>query len=101
MACARIVSQRGSRYRIGTMHRSFLFLIAIVPAVGGCVSFEYEEEVFLNVDGSGRGDREAFLLNVDRHVGSRDGLVVLRAAREAPRGSSASTREARWRWASA
>ncbi len=32
-----------------------------------------------NVDGSGKGDRERFLANVERHAGSTDGLVVVTA----------------------
>lgn len=61
------------------MHRSFLFFIAIAPAVGGCVSYEYEEEVYLNVDGSGR-------LRVS---GSS---VILESLYDAPGGSASSMR---------
>lgn len=43
-----------SRYRIRVMHRIAVLVLAIAPGVGGCVSYEYEEEVFLGVDGSGR-----------------------------------------------
>lgn len=68
----------GSVGEIG-VHHGKLFLVAYLATCRDERAFAID--VFgqqeLNVDHSGRGDREQFLANVQRHAGSTDGLVVI------------------------
>jgi methyltransferase family protein len=71
---------RGSVGEIG-VHHGKLFLVAYLATRTDERAFAVD--VFdlqeFNVDQSGKGDRERFLANVERHAGSTDGLVVITA----------------------
>lgn len=70
----------GSVGEIG-VHHGKLFLVAYLATRRAERAFAVDlfDLQELNVDGSGRGDRERFLANVERHAGSTEGLVVLTA----------------------
>ena len=71
---------RGSVGEIG-VHHGKLFLIAYLATrmderAFAIDVFDLQE---FNVDGSGKGDRERFLANLQRHAGSTDGVIVITA----------------------
>ena len=71
---------RGSVGEIG-VHHGKLFLVAYLATRRDERAFAVD--VFdlqeFNTDGSGKGDRDRFVANVERHAGSTDGLVLITA----------------------
>lgn len=69
---------KGSVGEIG-VHHGKLFLVAYLSALSDEAAFAIDvfEQQDLNLDKSGKGDRERFLENLKRHAGSTDGLVVM------------------------
>jgi len=74
------IGVRGSVGEIG-VHHGKLFLLAYLATRTDERAFAvdvFDMQEF-NLDHSGKGDRERFLANVQRHAGSTDGLVVITA----------------------
>lgn len=78
---ARIVAQREERARIDVVAVRLLLLAALssfCTGCAGCTAYEYEEDVFLDVDGSGRmrvsGSREILRALHGEHGGSASRL---------------------------
>jgi hypothetical protein len=72
------IGARGAVAEIGVHHgRLFLVLYLSTRRDERAIAIDVFGQQHLNVDKSGRGDKEIFLRHVDRIAGSRDGLVVI------------------------
>lgn len=63
---------------IGVHHgKFFLLLYLATTAPEKACAIDIFEQQELNPDASGRGDRERFLANLDRHAGTREGVAII------------------------
>jgi hypothetical protein len=68
---------QGHVAEIGVHHGRLFLDLALLRRPGErALAIDVFEDQHLNVDGSGRGDREIFERNIRRHVGSSDGIVI-------------------------
>ena len=70
----------GAFAEIGVHHGRFFIALCLLRAAGErAVAIDIFEDQHLNMDGSGLGSRRQLLNNIDRHVGSHDGVLLHKA----------------------
>src|SRR4051794_25250776 len=76
----RVLGVDGHVAEIGVHHGKLFILLSLLRRPGErAVALDLFEDQELNVDNSGRGDRERFLANVDRHHRDAPDVVVQKA----------------------
>jgi hypothetical protein len=70
----------GSTAEIGVHHGRFFIVLCLLRNLGeSAIAIDIFEDQNLNLDLSGRGSRKKLLRNIKRHVGSLEGISLLKA----------------------